>query len=56
MSYETMIIGLLAITFIAAIGWAMWQRARTQKSQDRSGDPDGRRATADALRAHQEPK
>jgi predicted negative regulator of RcsB-dependent stress response len=53
MSYQTMLIGLVAITFVVAIGWALWQRARTKTSQQKSGDPEGRKATSDALHAHE---
>jgi hypothetical protein len=40
------------MTFVAVLAWAVWQKIRTKKSQIRSGDPDGRKATDDALHAH----
>jgi predicted negative regulator of RcsB-dependent stress response len=54
MSRDTMLVVLFAFTFIAVIGWAIWQRTRTKQSQRRSGDPDGRQATSDALHAHKD--
>lgn len=52
MSHENMLLGLVAMTFLAVIGWALWQKWHTKKSQERSGDPEGHKATADALHAH----
>jgi len=54
MSHETMLISLIVMTFAAVLAWAVWQKVRTKKSQERSGDPDGRKATQDALHAHQD--
>lgn len=51
MSHESLLISLVAMTFFAVIGWAVWQKIRTKKSQDRT-DPDGRKAADDALHAH----
>ena len=53
MSHENMLVSLIAITFLAVIGWAIWQKLRTKRSQEKSGDPKGRKATADALHAHE---
>lgn len=47
-----MLISLIVMTFLAVIAWAVWQKFRTKKSQERSGDPEGRKATDDALHAH----
>lgn len=52
MSHETMLIGLVVVTFAAVIIWAVWQKLSTKKEQQQSGDPDGRKATDDALHAH----
>jgi len=52
MSNQTLIFVLAGATFILVIGWAAWQKYRVKKSQERSGDPDGKKATHDALHAH----
>ena len=52
MSHETMLASLGGFTLFAVVAWAAWQKRRTKKSQERSGDPDGRKATDDALHAH----
>ncbi len=52
MSHGSMLIGLIVMTFAAVIVWAVWQKVSTKKVQEQSGDPDGRKATDDALHAH----
>ena len=52
MTYEQMIFSLVGFTLIAAIAWALYEKVRTKRSQERSGDPDGHKATDDALHAH----
>ena len=54
MDHETMLVALGGVTFFAVIAWALWQKWRTKKSQERSGDPHGHKATADALHAHKQ--
>ena len=56
MTHENLLMSLIAVTFFAVIAWAVWQKVRTKKSQERSGDPDGRKATSDALHAHKTEK
>ncbi len=54
MSHENMLVVLGAMTFFAVIAWALWQKWHTKKSQERSGDPEGHKATSDALHAHKD--
>jgi|GEM_PF-6492116 len=52
MLHDPMIIGLVSMTFLAVIAWAVWQKRHTKKSQEKIGDPHGHKATHDALTAH----
>ncbi len=49
MTHQELLFSLIGFTFFAVVAWAVWQKVRTKKSQERSGDPDGRQATQDAL-------
>ena len=52
MTHEQMLFSLAGFTLLAAIAWASYEKNRTKKSQERSGDADGQKATNDALHAH----
>ena len=49
MSHQSLLVVLFGFTFLAVMAWAIWQKIRTKKSQERSGDPDGKGATSDTL-------